>query len=109
MCGLREKRGTARSRLPGHAILRVWHAYDSRTGNDPKQAGAKSSAAIGAEMKYRVWLPEQEHIIDADSGDEAQELFKQRDDIFDFVEVDEAAEPETQPGDVESEVPDWLI
>jgi hypothetical protein len=43
--------------------------------------------------KYRVWLPEQEQIIEAESEDEAQEIFQDSDGIFDFLEVEEAKEP----------------
>lgn len=40
--------------------------------------------------KYRAYLPEQERIIEADDEDEAQEIFMQREDTFDFLEVQPA-------------------
>jgi hypothetical protein len=46
-------------------------------------------------LKYQGWLPEQSRIIEADSEDEAQELFMMRDDIFDFLKIDPVDESET--------------
>jgi hypothetical protein len=54
--------------------------------------------------KYRVWLPEQTRIIEADDEDEAISLFVIRDDLFDFLEAEEISEqeasqrPEEAPG-----------
>ena len=42
--------------------------------------------------KYRVWLPEQERIIEADSEDEAVQMFIDHDNNFDFLEVEAVEE-----------------
>ena len=49
--------------------------------------------------KFKCWLPEQSRIIEADSEDEAQELFSER--IFDFLEIEEAEEVPAKPEEEE--------
>lgn len=43
-------------------------------------------------MKFKVWLPEQERIIEADSEDDAAQIFIDSDGIFDFLEVEQVSE-----------------
>ena len=55
--------------------------------------------------KFKCWLPEQSRIIEADSEDEAQELFSERDDIFDFLEIEEAEDVPATPEEEENDIP----